>query len=74
MPDLDAGDFSVGGGVVRGSKEKRTRIIAWIISLLVVLSMALSMAGSFVSTRRVTPTPFPSVTPFPTQTATPGAM
>jgi hypothetical protein len=59
------------GGTVRSSREKRNRIIIWIISLLVVLSMALGMAETLVSTRRVTPTPLPSPTPFPTWTPTP---
>jgi len=56
------------------SRDRRNRIIAWIISLLVVLSMALSMAGALVNTRRVPPTPRPSPTPFPTLTPTPGAL
>jgi len=55
---------------VHQTKEQRTKVIAWIISLMVVISMALSMAGMLVTPRRVTPTP----TPAPTWTATPATM
>lgn len=61
------------GGIVRRATEQRNRIVAWVISVLVVLSMALSMAGSLVtSRRRVTPTALPSPTTLPTETPTPG--
>jgi hypothetical protein len=60
---------------VNRSKERRTKIIAWIISALVVISMTLSMAGMLVTPRRqITPTPAPTLTPFPTWTPTPTAM
>jgi len=56
---------------VRRSKSRRNRIILWVISLLVILSMGLSLAVTFVPPRRVTPTPVPTYTPFPTRTPTP---
>lgn len=59
------------GGIVRRSESRRTRIIFWIISLLVVISMGLSLAVSLVPPGRVTPTPIPTFTPFPTRTPTP---
>ncbi len=57
---------------MRRSKARRTRIILWIISLLVVISMGLSLAVTFVPPRRSTPTPMPipTLTPFPTRTPT----
>jgi len=54
---------------VRRSQTRRTRIILWVISLLVVLSMGLSLAVTLIPPRRVTPTPTPI--PFPTHTPTP---
>lgn len=59
---------------MRRSQTRRTRIILWIISLLVVISMGLSMAVAFVPPRYVTPTPTPISTPFPTRTPTPTPM
>jgi len=56
---------------VRRSKTRRTRIIFWLISLLVVMSMGLSLVATFVPPRRVTPTPMLTPTPFPTRTPTP---
>lgn len=53
------------------SRERRTRIIAWVISLLIVVSMALSLAGAFITPRQVTPTPGVAPTPTLTQTPTP---
>lgn len=54
----------------RRSKAQR---LFWIVSLLVVLSMAAGLVFSFIPrTPRVTPTPsYPSPTPFPTRTPTP---
>ena len=59
---------------MRRSQTRRTRIIMWIISLLVVISMGLSMVVAFVPPRRVTPTPTSIPTPFPTRTPTPTPM
>jgi len=56
---------------VRRSKSRWTRIMLWIISLLVVISMGLSLTATFVPPRRTTPTPVPTFTPFPTRTPTP---
>lgn len=42
-----------------------------IISLLVVISMALSMAEIIAPPRRVVPTATPILAPFPTETPTP---
>jgi hypothetical protein len=56
---------------VRRAKDRRTRIMLWIISVLVVTSMCLSLAITLVPPRRVTPTPLPTFTPFPTRTPTP---
>ena len=56
---------------MRRSKTRRNRITFWMISLLVVISMALSLAGTLVPPRQVTPTPIPTPTPFPTRTPTP---
>ena len=53
------------------SQSRRTRIILWVISLLVIVSMGLSLAVGFLPPRRVTPTPIPTYTPFPTRTPTP---
>ncbi|MCX7681473.1 MAG: hypothetical protein N2508_05860 [Anaerolineae bacterium] len=53
------------------SRDRRARIVLWVISLLVVLSMALGLAGTLVPPRRITPTPVPTPTVFPTRTPTP---
>ncbi|HEY71748.1 MAG TPA: hypothetical protein G4N99_00575 [Thermoflexia bacterium] len=53
------------------SQDRRTRIMLWILSLLVVTSMSLSLVGTLVPPRRATPTPIPTQTPFPTRTPTP---
>jgi len=58
---------------MRRSQTRRTRIILWIISLLVVISMMLSIAVAFVPQRHVTPTPTSIPTPFPTRTPTPAS-
>lgn len=54
----------------RDRRTRRTRVITWIISLLVVISMGLSMAGMLVTPPQITPTP----TPAPTWTPTPTTM
>jgi len=56
---------------MRRSRTRRTRVIFWIISLLVVVSMGLSLAVTLIPPRRGTPTPIPTFTPFPTRTPTP---
>ncbi len=54
------------------SQDRRTRIIFWVISVMVVLSMGLSLAGTLVTPRQPTPTPvMPTLTPYPTRTPTP---
>jgi len=57
---------------VRRSRDRRTRIIFWIISLMVVTSMGLGMAVTFTPPR-ITPTPTPTLTPVPPPTRTPTA-
>ncbi|MBE9507905.1 MAG: hypothetical protein IMY86_07620, partial [Chloroflexi bacterium] len=49
--------------------SRRIRIISWIISLLVVVSMGFGMAVTLIPPRRVTPTP--TSTPVTTHTPTP---
>lgn len=51
---------------MRRSQARRTHIIFWIISLLVVLSMGLSMVVTFAPPRPPTPTPVPIFTLTPT--------
>ena len=58
-------------GWVHSGWARPARITLWIISLLVVASMALSLAVTLVPQRVATPTPAPTVTPFPTRTPTP---
>ncbi|HEY68901.1 MAG TPA: hypothetical protein G4N97_11600 [Thermoflexia bacterium] len=56
---------------MRRSKADRTRIIFWIISLLVVISMGLSLAVAFAPPRPPTPTPMPTFTPSSARILTP---
>jgi len=56
---------------VQRSQDRKMRIMFWLLSLLVVASMSLSLVGTLVPPRRVTPTPIPTQTPFPTRTPTP---
>ena len=58
-------------GLVRRSRNRRTSIVLVIISLLVIISMALSMAEILAPPRRVVPTITPILAPFPTETPTP---
>ena len=52
------------------STSRRRRVILWIVSLMVILSMALSLAGVLTNQRRrIRPTP--TATPLPTRTPTP---
>ena len=56
---------------MRRAKDRRTRIMLWVISLLVVTSMCLSLAITLVPPRQVTPTPIPTFTPTPPPTKLP---
>jgi len=56
----------------KSSRARRNQRILWVLSLLVVLSMAIGLVVSFTPRPpRVTPTPFPTATAFPTRTPTP---
>ncbi len=53
------------------SKSHRNQRLFWILSLIVVLSMAFGLVVSFTPRPpQVTPTAIPSPTPFPTRTPT----
>ncbi|MDY6878293.1 MAG: hypothetical protein SWK90_19080 [Chloroflexota bacterium] len=56
---------------MRRSKTRRTRIMLWVISLLIIASMGLSMVAKLVPPRPPTPTLVPTFTSFPTRTPTP---
>lgn len=57
---------------MRPTAARRTRLVLTLLSLLIVTSMALSLADTLRTPRRqVTPTPVPTWTPFPTRTPTP---
>ncbi|NLE45948.1 MAG: hypothetical protein GX620_14605 [Chloroflexi bacterium] len=52
------------------TKDRRKRTILTILSLLIVISMALSTVLTFIPPKRVTPTLPATSTPFPTRTPT----
>lgn len=58
----------------RSKKGRQTSVWLVIISVLVIVSMALSMAVIFTPPRRVMPTATPTPVPFPTETPTPPPM